>query len=90
MYLLFCLDFSWHIIYMENNSNIVFLDKDHNGWLEKFSDIPQNWFLIVSKKPSLLLGKQDNKSYKIGNQVFCHYREREKLLQIKSKNHLDN
>lgn len=71
---------------MENNSNIVFLNKDHNGWLEKFSDIPQNWFLIASKKPCLLLDQLNSKSFKIGNQVFCHYREKEKMLQIKSKN----
>lgn len=71
---------------MENNSNIVFLEKDNDGWLEKFSDIPQNWFLIASKKPYLLLDQHDRKSFKIGNQVFYYCREKEKLLQIKSMN----
>ncbi|VVC26702.1 Hypothetical protein CINCED_3A017806 [Cinara cedri] len=73
-----------HIIYLANNSNIVFLTKNNDGWLEKFSDIPQNWFLVSSKTPHLLKDRPDHKSFKFNNQVFYYCREKEKLLQIKN------
>jgi len=42
----------WNVIYMVNNSNIVFLGKNNNKWIEKLSDIPQKWFLKTIKKPN--------------------------------------
>lgn len=71
---------------MVNNSNIVFLEKNNDKWIEKLSDIPQKWFLIISKKPCFLVGQKNLNSFKTENQILYYCREKEKSLQIKSKN----
>jgi len=71
---------------MTNYSNIVFLEKQNNKWIEKSSDIPQKWFLILVKKSCFLLDQQNHKLLKIENRVLNYCREKEKSLQIKSKN----
>jgi len=69
---------------MGNNSNIVFLEKNNNKWIEKLSDIPQKWFLIVSKKPCFLIDKKNLGIFKTENRILYYCREKEKSLQIKS------
>lgn len=71
---------------MGSNSNIVFLKKKNNEWIEQLSDIPQKWFMIVSKKPDFLINKTNFNILKMENQIFYYCREKEKELQIKSKN----
>lgn len=73
---------------MGNNSNIVFLEKINNKWIEKLSDIPQKWFLIISKKPCFLIDKKNLCFFKTDNRILYYCREKEKSLQIKSKNSL--
>lgn len=74
---------------MGNNSNIVFLEKNNNKWIEKLSDIPQQWFLIVSKKPCYIIDKKNLSVFKTENRILYYCREKEKLLQIKSKTSLE-
>lgn len=69
---------------MENNSNIVFLEKKDDEWIEKLSGIPQEWFIILSNKPDFLLDLPNYNYFKIENRVLYYCREREKSLQIKS------
>lgn len=75
---------NWHVIYMGNNSNIVFLEKNNNKWIEKLSDIPHKWFLMVSKKPCFLIEKKNLNSFKTENRILYYCREKEKSLQIKN------
>uniref|UniRef100_A0A2S2NXQ7 Transcription factor IIIC 90kDa subunit N-terminal domain-containing protein n=1 Tax=Schizaphis graminum TaxID=13262 RepID=A0A2S2NXQ7_SCHGA len=75
---------NWNIIYMGNNSNIVFLEKNNNKWIEKLSDIPQKWFFIVSKKPCFLIDKKNLSVFKTENRILSYCREKEKSLQIKN------
>lgn len=70
---------------MGNNSNIVFLEKNNNKWIEKLSDIPHKWFLMVSKKPCFLIDKKNLNTFKTENRILYYCREKEKSLQIKSK-----
>jgi len=73
---------------MVNNSNIVFLGKNNNKWIEKLSDIPQKWFLKTIKKPNFLIDQKNFVLHKIENRIINYCREKEKELQIKSKNYL--
>ncbi|XP_025414080.1 uncharacterized protein LOC112686136 isoform X2 [Sipha flava] len=73
-----------NVIYMGSNSNIVFLEKKNNEWIENLSDLPQKWFMIVSKKPDFLINKTNINILKMENQIFYYCREKEKELQIKS------
>lgn len=70
---------------MGNNSNIVFLERNNNKWIEKLSDIPQKWFLIVSQKPCFIIDKKNLNLFKTENRILHYCREKEKSLQIKSK-----
>lgn len=70
---------------MGSNSNIVILEKNNNEWVEKLSDIPQKWFMIVSKKPDFFLNKTNFNILKKQNCIIYYCREKEKELQIKSK-----
>lgn len=82
----FCVFYSsWHIIYMGNNSNIVFLEKKNNKWVQKNSDIPQNWFLKVSKKSCFSINQKSLNFHKIENRIIHYCREKEISIQIKSK-----
>lgn len=74
---------------MENNSNIVFLEKSNNEWTEKLSDLPHKWFTELLKKSDSLVNQFKNNFFKIENQVLYNCREREKALQINSKNSID-
>lgn len=71
---------------MTKNSTIVFLEKQNNKWIEKLSDIPQKWFLILSKKSRFSLDQQNHELLNIDNGVLRYCRDREKSLHIKSKN----
>lgn len=73
---------------MGNSSNIVFLEKNNNKWIEKLSDLPQKWFLIVSKKPCFTIDKKNLSIFKTENRILYYCREKEKSLQIKSKTSL--
>lgn len=64
----------------------MFLEKQNDKWLEKLSDIPQKWFLILAKKSQFLLDQQNHKLLKAENRILNYCREKEKSLQIKSKN----
>lgn len=70
---------------MGNNSNIVFLEKKNNKWIEKKSDIPQKWFLIVSKKSRFSIDQKSLNLHKIENRIIQYCREKEISIQIKSK-----
>lgn len=80
----FC--FSWHVIYLGSNSNIVFLEKNDEKWIEKLSDIPQKWFMNLSKKPCFLKDQNNLNNLKIECRILDYCREKEKSLQIKSEN----
>lgn len=67
---------------MGNYSNFVVLEKNDDKWIEKYSDIPQKWFLIVSKKKSSSVENFD--ILKTENRTFFYCRQKEKQLQIKS------
>lgn len=84
----FLYHFSWNVVYLENNSTIVFLEKSNDEWIEKLSSLPQDWFMI-SKESDFLLDLPNYNLFKIENRVLYYCREREKTLQIKSKNSLD-
>lgn len=79
-------DFRWYAVYMGNYSNIIFLERNNDKWVEKLSDIPKKWGLIISKTPCYSLDKKKLNSLKIENRILCYCREKEKSLQIKSKN----
>lgn len=78
-------DFSWNIAYMGNNCNIVYLEKNCDTWIEKLSNIQQNWFLTTMKKPGFLIDQNNFKLHKIENRTLNYCQEKEKVLQIKSK-----
>lgn len=79
-------NFSWSAIYMGSHSNIVFLEKDNKKWIEKLSDIPHKWFLVVMKNYSFVVDQKDLKLLRVDNIILSSIREREKTLHIKSKN----
>lgn len=79
-------DFSWHVIYLGSNSNIVFLEKNDEKWIEKLSDIPQKWFMEISKKQCFLKDEKNLNNLKIECRILDYCREKEKSLLIKSEN----
>lgn len=81
--MLFC--FSWNITYLGNNTNIVYLEKNCDTMIEKFSNIQQSWFLTTMNKPCFLVDQNNFKLHKIENRVLNYCLEKEKVLQIKSK-----
>ncbi|XP_050542115.1 uncharacterized protein LOC126905956 isoform X2 [Daktulosphaira vitifoliae] len=73
----------WSIIYMTNNSNIVFLEKCNGKWLEKLSDIPQKWFLLKIKDLDNKLNLE-NMNPRNENTILIYSRDREKEILIKN------
>ena len=61
------------------------LEKNNNKWIEKLSDLSQNWFLIVSKKPCFIIDKKNLNFFKTENRILYYCRDKEKSVQIKSK-----
>lgn len=76
--------FSWCLIYMGSYSNIIFLEKNNNKWIEKRSDLPHKWFLIVSKKQCLSEDKNNLDILDTENKTLFCCRQKEHYLRIKS------
>lgn len=73
---------------MTNSGSIVFLDKQNGKWIEKLSEIPQKWFLHLSKDADGVCNLKKN--YTKDNRILMYCREREKNLHIKSNSLINN
>ncbi|XP_050432279.1 uncharacterized protein LOC126840518 isoform X1 [Adelges cooleyi] len=73
---------NWNVIYLTNSGSIVFLDKQNGKWIEKLSEIPQKWFLHLSKDADGVCNLKKN--YTKDNRILMYCREREKNLHIKN------
>lgn len=69
---------------MGNHSNIIYLKRENGKFNQRMSDIPQNWFSIVSRDPRFNLNNPNSFEYE--NRILNYCREKERLVQIKSKN----
>lgn len=87
--LILMFNFRWNVIYMGSNSNIVFLEKNCDKWIEKLSNIPQNWFLTIMKEPCFLINQNNFEIIQFENRILSYCREKEKILKIKSKEKFD-
>lgn len=63
----------------------MFLEKSCDKWIEKLSNIPQNWFLTIMKEPCFLINQNNFEIIQFENRILNYCREKEKTLKIKSK-----